>query len=182
MEGARGMLGRFTLVAATSVSLGLTATSAQAASRSAGASPPAAAAQAARQLVASRPARLHASSADAFVQRSVVSTRDGLQYVPYDRTYKGLPVVGGDFVVVTRPDGQVVPTAVAQRKAIDVAPTPAISAARAAQVARGQLAAVDGVESTKLVVQALEATPRLAYESVVTGHRGAIRAGCTCSS
>src|SRR4051812_31909782 len=52
----------------------------------------AAAAKGAAALVASRPARLHAGRRDAFVQRPVISTRDRLEYVPYERTYKGLPV------------------------------------------------------------------------------------------
>ena len=169
------MLGRVSLVAAIAVLVGVSAGSAQAASnaRAAGESPPTAAAQSARDLVSSRPARLHPSASDAFHQQAVISTRDGLQYVPYERTYKGLPVVGGDFVVVTRNSGQVVSTAVAQKKAIDVSTEAAISKARAADIARGQLATATGVESTRLVVQALESTPRLAYESVVTGFRGA---------
>ena len=33
------------------------------------------------------------------------STPDGLQYVPYDRTYKGLPEYGGDLVVHLKANG-----------------------------------------------------------------------------
>ena len=74
---------------------------------------------------------------------------------------------------MTRNSGQVVSTAVAQKKAIDVSTEAAISKARAADIARGQLATATGVESTRLVVQALESTPRLAVpRSVVTGFRG----------
>src|SRR5262245_41030434 len=61
--------------------------------------PQAMAANAATDLVASRPAALHASANDTFVQQRMISSH-GLQYVPYQRTYKSLPVVGGDFVVV----------------------------------------------------------------------------------
>ena len=77
------------------------------------AAPSVLAANTAAQLVNSRAAVLHASPNDAFIAHSVVSTREGLQYVPYDRTYKGLPVYGGDFVVVTNAAGQVLSTAVA---------------------------------------------------------------------
>ncbi len=83
-------------------------------------------------------------------------------------------MVGGDFVVVTRSDGQVLSTSVAQQSAIDVSTASTITASRAAQVAAGQVPSVDQVESTRLVVQAQLTTPRLAYESVVTGRRGAI--------
>jgi len=88
------------------------------------ASPNALAAQAAAALVASRPASLHASKDDAYIAHSVISTREGLQYVPYDRTYKGLPVYGGDFVVVTNARGQVLSTSVAQEKVLNVATMP----------------------------------------------------------
>ncbi|HEY9472588.1 MAG TPA: hypothetical protein VIS06_01925 [Mycobacteriales bacterium] len=37
--------------------------------------------QSAQQLVTSRAAELHVSASDAFTQRPVISTRDGLQYL-----------------------------------------------------------------------------------------------------
>ena len=133
------------------------------------------AAKGAADYVAGRPARLKPSPADAFDQKAVVSTPEGLQYVPYTREYRDLPVVGGDFVVVTDEKGDVLSTSVAQRNPIDVATTPKLSAGRAAQIAkRRSTASATSVESTRLVVQAQESTPRLAYESVVTGTRGAV--------
>lgn len=132
------------------------------------------AAQSAQHLVSSRPAALHASADDSFVQRPVISTREGLQYVAYDRTYKGLPVYGGDFVVVTDRTGKVLSTSVGQSATIDLpSVTPKITRARAQLIARGQqkAAVVDSVD-TRLVVYALTDKPRLAWESVVTGHTG----------
>src|SRR5262245_9975762 len=82
----------------------------------AGAAPnPPASADAARTLaahnaaafVANRTAYLMASANEQFVQGSVVSS-GSTQYVPYQRTYGGLPVVGGDFVLVMNGAGQVV--------------------------------------------------------------------------
>ncbi len=137
--------------------------------------PKALAAQAAASLVAGRPAALHASANDAFTAHSVVSTPQGLQYVPYDRTYKGLPVYGGDFVVVTNAAGQVLSTSVAQQSAINLASvTPARSAATAATTARSKAAgkSVDAVSAGREVVFALTGTPRLAWETVVTSHTG----------
>src|SRR5215218_1529421 len=89
------------------------------------ASPSALAAQSAASFVASRPASIHASKDDAYIAHSVISTREGLQYVPYDRTYKGLPVYGGDFVVVTNAAGKVLSTSTAQDKVVNVATTAA---------------------------------------------------------
>ena len=62
----------------------------------------AAAAASANRLVNSKPEVLKAGRHDAFKAGKVLSSM-GLNYVPYERTYRGIPVVGGDFVVS---DGQ----------------------------------------------------------------------------
>ena len=79
------------------------------------------AAQSARQLIASKragaqgqqPRRLPGASPSC--RRTASSTRRTT------RTYRGLPVVGGDFVVVTDADGQVLDTSVAQTHQVDLA-------------------------------------------------------------
>jgi Zn-dependent metalloprotease len=136
-------------------------------------SPRTQAAQAADKLVDTRPARLHPSRSDAFVRHSVISTPQGLDYVPYTRRYKGLPVVGGDFVVVTR-GAKVLSTSVAQRAALNVSTAATVTARQAARIALRQLPRGARVESTRLVVDARTGTSRLAYESVVVGRRGAL--------
>jgi Zn-dependent metalloprotease len=131
--------------------------------------PAAVAAQEVASLVASRPAYLHASAAETFVQGSVVSS-GGLQYVPYQRRYGTLPVVGGDFVMVTNNAGQSVYQSVAMNAPIGtLATTPSLSKDAGAAVAKGLLATVTAVEGTQLVVNALGEAPRLAWESTVVG-------------
>jgi Zinc metalloprotease (elastase) len=133
------------------------------------------AAQSAQQVLVSRAAELHVSASDAFVQRPVVSTREGLQYVGFDRTFKGLSVFGGDLVVVTDTAGKVLSTSVGQTTTIDLpSVTPKIAQAQAQLIARSQQKAtvVDSNDSTRLVVYALADKPLLAWESVVTGHSG----------
>jgi Zn-dependent metalloprotease len=126
------------------------------------------AASAATDFVAAKPAALHASASDKFTQHSVINYK-GTQYVPYDRTYKNLPVVGGDFVVVTNSAGQVMDTSVAQSQAINLASTtPKLTAAQAVTTARSQLKAVTSVTDAQLVVYAPGA-PKLAYQTTVTG-------------
>jgi Zn-dependent metalloprotease len=156
------------LVAAASVTAASTAQAAPAP-----ANPQALAARAAAALVAARAPQLRAAAGDIFVQRPVISSREGLQYVPYERTYAGLRVYGGDLVVVTDKAGRVLSTSVAQTATIDLASTtPRLSATAAAAVARkAQKATVDSVGAPALMVYALD-TPRLAYESVVRGHTG----------
>ncbi|MFE9955522.1 M4 family metallopeptidase [Micromonospora sp. NPDC005299] len=127
------------------------------------------AADSARALVAGRPAYLHASSDDAFVQKTVISS-EGTQYVPYERTYKGLPVVGGDFVLATDTAGNLKYASVAQQQAIgSLATTPKLTSATAAKTARAQLKTVSTVEGTNLVVYTLGAKPALAWETTVRG-------------
>jgi zinc metalloprotease ZmpA len=127
------------------------------------------AAKNAESIVASRPAYLHSSAEEAFVQRPVVSS-DGLQYVSYERTYRGLPVRGGDFVLVMDSAGKVKASSVAQDRAIgSLSTTPKLTSSAGAAVAKAQLKSVSTVEGTNLVVYAIGGTPRLAWETTVTG-------------
>ena len=120
-------------------------------------------------LVASRPAFLHVSPDDAFAQTSVVPS-GRLSYVAYERTHLGLPVIGGDFVLVIDGTGQVTYRSVAQERPIDIRSiTPTLSQAAAESIAARQLLTVTGVEGTQLVVDALGATARLAWQSTVEG-------------
>lgn len=129
---------------------------------------PAIAANVAANFVATRPNVLHASVSDAFIQHPVI-TSAGLQYVPYVRTYKGLPVVGGDFVVVVDSTGTVKYNSVAQNQTIgSMAVTPTVTKSAATATARKLVASSTKVEGTALVVYAL-GTPRLAWETTVLG-------------
>jgi Zn-dependent metalloprotease len=127
------------------------------------------AAQKATEIVAGRPAYLMASPNDAFAQGAVVSA-GSVQYVPYERTYRGLSVIGGDFVLVLNNTGQTVFSAVALEHPIGaLSTTPTVTEAAAVATASRQLRSVSTVESTRLVVYALAATPRLAWETTVDG-------------
>ena len=124
---------------------------------------------AAAGLVATRPAALHASADDVFQAQKAISSTNGLQYIPYERSYKGLPVVGGDFVVATDSAGQVLGTSVAQDQTINLASTTAkVTGAAAEATARQQLSAVDSVSPAQQVVYAL-GSPALAWKSTVVG-------------
>src|SRR5437016_11356771 len=123
----------------------------------------------AAEFVATRPAYLMASANEQFVQGSVESS-GAIQYVPYRRTYGGLPVVGGDFVLVMNKAGQVVYNSTALQHPIGtVSTTPALTQGAAESIAGQQLRSVSKVEGSRLVVHALGATSRLAWESTVDG-------------
>ncbi len=128
------------------------------------------AAQTAQKLVASPPAGLRASTHDTFHARPVVSSH-GLQYVPYDRSYRGLPVVGGDFVVVTDSAGRLLDTSVAQTRPVSLAsvtPSVARGVARHTSLSAVRHGRYDG--STRLVVLQ-RAKSALAWETTVVGRR-----------
>jgi Zn-dependent metalloprotease len=130
------------------------------------------AAQSAAAFVSATPAAVHASADEQFVQLSVISS-EGLQYVPYERTYQGLPVLGGDFVVVTDKAGTVRNLSVAQERTTGkLATTPKLTAGEATGIARGRLTTVTSTTKPVLSVYALGATPRLAWDVRVTGTAG----------
>src|SRR5689334_5071666 len=129
----------------------------------------AAAARSASAFVGGRPPALHASADEAYVQHPVVSS-GGMRYVPYDRTYKDLPVIGGDFVVAVDAAGHTTYTSVAQTHPIGTLSTaPSLSQDDALAVAKRQLKAVTTVESPRLVVVVAGAAAALAWETTVSG-------------
>src|SRR5262249_43090153 len=128
--GARTHMHRRFSIAATAVAvLGMTASAAHAAAPG----DPTAAAQKAADFVKGHPSKRRANSSETFHQHAVIGTKDGLQYVPYDRSYKGLKVRGGDFVVVTNANGDVVSSSAPKVGAINVDTTPQVPAEKAAQ-------------------------------------------------
>ena len=123
----------------------------------------------AERVVASRPQVLRAGKYDAYTQQPVLSS-NGLNYVPYTRTYKGLLVDGGDFVMQTNAAGEVMYTSVAQTAEIgELSVTPKLTAAKATKIAKAQLRTVAGVEDTTLVVDATGDSARLAWSATVDG-------------
>ena len=121
----------------------------------------------AQSLVAKKPKVFFKGAQDKLVERQVVS-QNGLQYVSYERTYRGLPVKGGDAVVVTDTSGTVLGNYVAQHQTLSVGTTAKISAAAAVKTARKQLVKVDAVTPAKLQVVA-DGAGILAYEVVLSG-------------
>ncbi|MFF2044119.1 M4 family metallopeptidase [Kitasatospora sp. NPDC058170] len=135
------------------------------------AGPPSAAAQADAALAANA-ARLGITPGQGRTVRDVVTDADGSRHVRYDRTFAGLPVLGGDLVVHLAPGGSF---AGADRAAPgDVAvPTtrPAVPAAAArAQAVHALGGSVRQAEANaELVVDALHGGPRLAWRTTASG-------------
>ncbi len=127
--------------------------------------------ESAQRLIARDASALKISPRDTFSTRKVYTTDAGLSYVSMDRDYRGLPVVGGDFVVVTDKGGNVLTTSVAQARPVQLrSTTPTVGKSRATSVARGELSKVTSATAPKLVVVQGK-TSRLAWASTVTGVR-----------
>ncbi|MGH3713174.1 MAG: M28 family peptidase [Micromonosporaceae bacterium] len=122
------------------------------------------------RLTSAKAAELLASDGDKFQRKQAITTPWGLQYVSYERTHRGLPVVGGDFVVVTDRKGGLLDVTSGQDKRIALSSlTPQVSLDKAGEMAATALTVAEPLETDpRLVVYAL-GTPRLAWESVVQG-------------
>ena len=109
------------------------------------------------------------------VVRDVVKDADGAVHTRYERTYAGLPVLGGDLVVHQSPTGATKGVTKAHSATIKVASvTPKLAAAKAekqaltaAQAAGSEKTAAD--QAPRKVIWAASGTPVLAFETVVGG-------------
>ena len=106
-----------------------------------------------------------------YERRIVTPWVKGMYSVGYERTYRGLPVVGGDAVVLADSQGRVLAVQSATKTRITVATTPTISADKAEATSRKKFDKVDEVESHRLVVYVKGKVARLAWETVLSGTR-----------
>jgi Zn-dependent metalloprotease len=113
------------------------------------------------------PTRL--SSYDAFTARDVIVDRDGTEHVRFNRTYKGLPVIGGDLVVHSKA-GVLKRTSITQAAALNLSTTPTISAQTAITNAGVQFGTqFDVAPTSRLVVYARNTAPKLAHDVLYVG-------------
>ncbi|MDX2540315.1 M4 family metallopeptidase [Streptomyces sp. WI04-05B] len=111
------------------------------------------------------------------VVKDVTKDADGTVHTRYERTYAGLPVLGGDLVVHTPPAAKATGTVSSTfntRRAISVASTTPTFAKSAAETkALGAAKALDAekatTDSARKVIWAGNGTPKLAWETVIGG-------------
>ncbi|MER5598043.1 M4 family metallopeptidase [Streptomyces sp. NPDC002265] len=126
-------------------------------------------------VVADRADALGLTSVQHTRVRDVIIDKNGAQHIRYDRTYRELPVLGGDFVVHLAPDGTYRSTDRATGGTLDLPSiTPALSAPKAADSAASALRAAHLGQTLRkvtakpqLVVDALHGSPRLAWRTDV---------------
>ncbi|WP_455360904.1 M4 family metallopeptidase [Streptomyces sp. SYSU K21746] len=109
------------------------------------------------------------------VVREVTQDVDGSTHTFYERTYDGLPVLGGDLTVHETKAGRTEFVNRANQRQIKVADTsPAVAAATAEKQALSSAKAegsraTDATRAPRKVIWAAQGTPVLAYETVVGG-------------
>jgi Zn-dependent metalloprotease len=127
-------------------------------------------ARGAEALAAHRSA-IDGTAAEKYIARDVIVDASGATHVRYDRTYQGLAVRGGDFVVHNTPGGSFAGATVAQSAPISLASTaPSVaSATAAATAAKAFGGTVRETGAPQLVVDASAGAGTLAWSVTVSG-------------
>ncbi|MGW7517603.1 M4 family metallopeptidase [Streptomyces sp. NPDC054796] len=95
--------------------------------------------------------------------KDVIKNKDGATHTRYERTYDGLPVLGGDLVVHKAKSGKRTGVTKATKAEITVAST------TAAASEKPETPKAKGSEAPRKVVWAMDGEPTLAWETVVGG-------------
>ncbi|MCX4458841.1 M4 family metallopeptidase [Streptomyces sp. NBC_01728] len=111
------------------------------------------------------------------VVKDVVKDQDGTLHTRYERTYAGLPVLGGDVIVHTPPASLAAGTVSStfnSKRTIKVASTTATftksaAASKALKAAKSLAAEKPTTDSARKVIWAGSGTPKLAWETVIGG-------------
>ncbi|MGW7549317.1 M4 family metallopeptidase [Streptomyces sp. NPDC054770] len=178
---------RTTLAIATAVAAGALLTTGMTANASAAAKQPLAAAptllsnsartaliQKADANVAETAKQIGLGAKEKLVVKDVVKDVDGTVHTRYERTYAGLPVLGGDIVVHTSKAGKTEGVTKATKATIKVASLkPQLTVAKAEKAAltaaRTLGSAKSAADGARKVIWAGDGKPVLAYETIVGG-------------
>ncbi|MEO6154893.1 MAG: M4 family metallopeptidase [Thermomonas sp.] len=109
------------------------------------------------------------ANADAFQASDAIVDANGTEHVRFQRTYRGLPVIGGDFVVHSR-NGQAAKVSQTLKTAARPSTTPRINSDQAIVEAGARFASrFVGAPSSHLVIYARGDSPVLAHEVILKG-------------
>ncbi|GAA1891804.1 M4 family metallopeptidase [Lapillicoccus jejuensis] len=120
----------------------------------------------AAQAVAAQPAGAAFGAGQALTATRALADGDGTTHVRMTRTYRGLPVLGGDLVVHRAPDGTLRSVSQTLRAPLRLSTTPTVTPASASGAAAARLGAGRSLtrgDVPSLVVDATSATPRLVW-------------------
>ncbi|MFE5036077.1 M4 family metallopeptidase [Streptomyces sp. NPDC056683] len=131
----------------------------------------------AQQKTAATARTIGLGAKEKLVVKDVVKDNDGTVHTRYERTYDGLPVLGGDLVVHTPPASLAAGTVSTTFNNRHTVAVPTVSAAysksaaqtKALKTARALDAHKPVADSARKVIWAGNGTPKLAWETVVGG-------------
>jgi Zn-dependent metalloprotease len=122
--------------------------------------------------VGANAADIGASGDDSYTTTRVVQDPDGATHTRYKRTYRGLRVYGGDFIVHKAPGGGYAGAGNALRSPLNLSTVPKVGADKATATARANFSGtLTSVGTPELFVDASSGTGQLAWETVVEGWR-----------
>ncbi|SCG61438.1 M4 family metallopeptidase [Micromonospora halophytica] len=124
----------------------------------------------AESLLRSNPGAVQGTSGESYQAVRTKVDGNGAAHTRYIRSYKGLRVHGGDFVIHTAPNGAYAGTSVGLAAPLTLATAPKVTVAAVKATAKKQFEGkLESVGSPELFVDASSGTGRLAYETVLTG-------------
>ncbi len=122
--------------------------------------------------LAAHAGRFRAGHDDRFTTRGApVLDSSGTAHVRFERTYRTLPVLGGDVVVHLDRSGALDGQSLSLQRPVTVATTAAVTQVQATQTAAGRLKGRIESVSARRVVDAVGSSPALAWEVTVRGVR-----------
>ena len=132
--------------------------------------PDASAAARAATVLRANPGAVQGSSAESYQVRSTKVDPSGAAHTRYTRTYQGLRVYGGDFVIHTAPNGTYAGSSVGLAAPLTLATSARTTAAAAKKAASARFVGkAEAVGTPELFVDASSGQGRLAWETVVSG-------------
>ncbi|MFC4018819.1 M4 family metallopeptidase [Micromonospora sp. GCM10011542] len=132
--------------------------------------PDASAAARATTVLRTNPGAVQGSAAESYRVHSTKVDASGAAHTRYTRTYQGLRVYGGDFVIHTTPDGGYAGSSVGLAAPLTLGTTAKVSEAAAKKTARAEFTGrAEAVGTPELFVDASSGRGRLAWETVVSG-------------
>ncbi|MEV4440195.1 M4 family metallopeptidase [Streptomyces sp. NPDC049577] len=128
----------------------------------------------AQGVAGSTAAKIGLGGKEKLIVRDVVKDADGTVHTRYERTYDGLPVLGGDLVVHQAKNGSRSVTKATEATISVPSTTPSIAPAGAKKnalsvAADAKTAKADTAKAPRKVIWAAEGKPVLAWETEVTG-------------
>ncbi|SCE81164.1 Zn-dependent metalloprotease [Micromonospora purpureochromogenes] len=124
----------------------------------------------AESLLHSDPGAVQGASGESYQAVRTKVDASGASHTRYTRTYQGLRVYGGDFVIHTTPTGGYAGSSVGLAAPLTLATAAKVTPARAKATARKAFSGkLESVGAPELFVDASSGTGRLAYETVLSG-------------